>query len=391
MSHQTNISKIYAFKFFSSLGFMSGVLVPFFTEWGKISFTRLMILQAWFILWSFLLEVPTGAIADYFGRKYSLVLSALFSAVAFAIYTIYPSFYLFLGCEFLLAVSAALLSGADEAFIFDTLKKTGRSQQSKKIFSHTGSVELAGLMIAAPLGSFIASRWGLAMPVALQFFPMAIAFFISLTFQEPKTEVKIESLRYLNIIKEGIKFFYQNRILKIIALDFLVIDSIAFLIIWLYQPLLKQAGINIIYFGIIHALIIIGEIIFMNSYTQLEKWLGGKRRLIFLSSVLTGVMFIIGGLTKYIPLVITVIILAGGFGLGRRPLFSSYLNKYIPSARRATVLSTVSMLRKFALVLLYPLIGLLVDYSLNYTLIILGTAAVIFSLFSGIREEHLVD
>ncbi|MFH2105430.1 MAG: MFS transporter, partial [Parcubacteria group bacterium] len=207
----------------------------------------------------------------------------------------------------------------------------------------------------------------------------------------PKTDKKIESMRYINVLKEGVKFFYRNRILKILALDFLVIDSIAFFVIWLYQPMLTQAGVNIIYFGIIHAVIVASEILFMNSYGRMEKWLGGKRRLIFASSVITGIAFIVGGLTKFIPLVVLVIALAGGFGLGRRPLFSSYLNKYIPSEKRATVLSSVSMLRKFTMVLMYPLVGLLVDQSLNYTLIILGIVAVIFSLVSRVREEHLVD
>ena len=370
---------------------MSGVLVPFFTEWGKISFTMLMLLQAWFMLWTFLLEVPTGAIADYFGRKHSLALAALVSAVAFAIYVIHPSIYLFLFCEFLLAGSMALFSGAEDAFVYDTLKKTRESKQSKRIFGRTESVKLAGLMVAAPIGSVVASRWGLQMPMALQFFPMMLAFLIGLTLKEPKTDRKIESARYLNVLKEGVRFFHRNKILKILALDFLVIDSIAFFVIWLYQPMLKQAGIGIIYFGIIHAAIVASEILFMNSYGWMEKWLGGKRRLIFLSSAVTGVAFIVGGLTKFIPLVLLVIVLAGGFGLGRRPLFTSYLNKYIPSGKRATVLSSVSMLRKFTMVIMYPLIGLLVDQSLNITLIVLGTTAIIFSLLSRVREEHLVD
>lgn len=389
--YKHNIPKIYAFKFFSSFGLMAGVLVPFFTEWGKISFTMLMLLQAWFMLWTFLLEVPTGAVADYFGRKHSLALAALVSAVAFGIYTIHPSIYLFLFCEFLLAGSMALFSGAEDAFVYDTLKKTKKSEQSKKIFGRAESFKLGGLMVAAPIGSIIASRWGLQIPMALQFFPMMVAFLIGLTLKEPKTDKKVESMRYLKILKEGVGFFYRNRILKILALDFLVIDSIAFFVIWLYQPMLKQAGVSIIYFGIIHAVIVASEILFMNSYSRMEKWLGGKRRLIFVSSVVTGLAFIIGGLTKFVPLVILVIVLAGGFGLGRRPLFSNYLNKYIPSEKRATVLSSVSMLRKFTMVIMYPLVGLLVDQSLNYTLIGLGAVALIFALLSRVREEHLVD
>ena len=51
------------------------VLVLFFTEWGGITLQQALILQSWFMGWMFLLEIPTGTVADYFGRKISLVLS----------------------------------------------------------------------------------------------------------------------------------------------------------------------------------------------------------------------------------------------------------------------------------------------------------------------------
>ena len=129
----------------------------------------------------------------------------------------------------------------------------------------------------------------------------------------------------------------------------------------------------------------------MNNYTKLERVFGSKKRLISFSAAITGVMFIVGGLTTFIPLILLATILGGGFGLSRRPLFVSYMNKYIPSSRRATVLSTISMFRTFALIVANPVVGRLADWSLNYTLIILGITAVGFSLLSRVQEEHLID
>ena len=75
---------------------MGGVLVPFFLEWGKISFTQIMILQSFFVFSKFILEIPTGAIADYFGRKTSIIFSALVMSIAVFVYSSYPNFYIFL-------------------------------------------------------------------------------------------------------------------------------------------------------------------------------------------------------------------------------------------------------------------------------------------------------
>jgi len=390
-SFRANLWKIYLFNFFVSLHFIGAVLVPFFTDWGGINFTQIMILQSWFMFWIFVLEVPTGTVADYLGRKHSLILGCVVNTIAVLVYASMPNFYVFLIAEFLFAMAVAFFSGAGEAFVYDTLKKIGESKKSKEVFGRVESFHLAGIMVATPLGSIIAAQFGLRAPMLLLTVPFTIAFFIALTFKEPKTTKKIESTRYINILRDGVRFFYKNKTLKILAMDMISIATVAYFMIWLYQPMLKQAGIGIAYFGIVHASFVISQILIINNYEKLEKIFGSKKGLIFFSGAITGVMFIIGGLTSYIPLVLLVIIVGGGFGLSRRPLFVSYMNKYIPSSKRATVLSTISMLRRFVLVVVNPVVGLMVDWSLNYTLIILGVLAVFFSFASKIEENQLID
>lgn len=390
-SYQSNIWKMYLFKFLVSFHFIGGVLVPFFLDWGKISFTQIMILQSWFMFCIFIMEIPTGTIADYFGRKHSLLLACIVNIIAVTVYTITPNFYLFMLGEFLWATSVALLSGADDAFVYDSLKKCGKAKDSKKILSRVESFYLAGIMLGAPIGSLIAYKFGLRAPMFMFAMPLFCAFIVGLTFKEPVSKVKIESKRYLNILKEGVKFFYKHKILKILALDMIFIASIGYFMIWLYQPMLKQAGLGIAYYGIVHFALVAGQILILNRYDFMERIIGSKKRLLFLSALITGIMFVVGGLSSYLPLVLLAIVLGGGFGLTRRPLFVSYMNKYIPSSKRATVLSAVSMLRTFLLVVINPFVGLLTSWSLNYTLILLGVSAIIFSFISRVEERHLRD
>lgn len=388
---RANVWKMYLFRFFGGLHFIGGVLVPFFTDWAGINFTQIMILQSWFMLWIFVLEVPSGAVADYLGRKHALVLACGVSATGAVVYSSMPNFYVFLLGEMLFAVSQALFSGSTEAFVYDTLKKIDQSKKSKEVFGRTESFGLAGIMIGAPFGSIIAATFGLRAPMLLHTVPSTIAFIVALTFKEPEPTERIETKRYTIILKDGVRHFHRNRVLKILALDMIVIASIAYFMIWFYQPMLEHAGVDIAYFGMVHAVFVASEIVIMNNYERLENLFGSKKRLVSFSAVITGVMFIIGGLTTFIPIVLLVIILGGGFGLSRRPLFVSYMNKYIPSSERATVLSTVSMLRRFALVAVNPVVGMIADWSLNHTLVILGVTAVIFSLISRVEEEHLID
>jgi MFS family permease len=388
---RSNIWKMYIFKFFTNLHFTSGVLVPFFTQWGGISFTQVMILQSWFLFWIFVLEIPTGTIADYFGRKHSVALAAFIGAISALIYGLVPNFYVFLLAEFLWAISASLLSGADQAFVYDSLKKIKKSKQSKKVFGRIRSFNLAGIMVSGPIGSVIAYYFGLNAPMILTSVPVFIAFLVSLTLKEPVTKVNIESKRYLDILKRGIKYFHGNTILKIIALDQIIIGSVSYFMIWLYQPILERAGVPLIYFGFMHAGMALGQIIIINNFERLENILGSKKRLLFGSSLITGLAFVLGGLTSYLPFVLISILLVASFGLSRRPLLASYMNKHIPSEERSTILSTVSMLNKFVLVVVNPIVGVLTEWSLSYLLIMLGVVAVLFAFISRVEEEHLLD
>jgi predicted MFS family arabinose efflux permease len=248
-SAHSNIPKIYAFKFLVNLHFIGGVLVPFFTDWGGIRFSQVMILQSFFVFSVFLLEVPTGAVADYLGRKVSLFLAALFNAIAVLVYASRPDFAVFLCGEFLWALGFALMSGADEAFVYDSLKQMNEESRSKEVFGRFRSFELSALMVAAPIGSAIAAFIGLRYTMLFMSVPLSLAFLLALTFEEPATVERRGSQGYLATLMGGVRYFRQHRTLRILAFDGISIGSLAFLMIWIYQPLLKELNVPLVYFG----------------------------------------------------------------------------------------------------------------------------------------------
>ncbi|MBU7046693.1 MAG: MFS transporter [Theionarchaea archaeon] len=388
--YEANIQKMYIFKFLLNLHFVAGVLVPFYLDWGKIGFTQIMILQSFFVFSIFLLEVPTGAVADHFGRKTSLILSGAAVSSGALIYSSIPHFSIFLLGEFFWALGYALLSGADEALAYDSLKMMKSEHKSKKIFGRFTSFELAALMVGAPLGSIIASTVGLRYTMMFMSVPFFGSFLLAFTFTEPERTTK-ESQKYFETLINGVKYFKNHKILKILAFDKISTHTLIFLIIWVYQPLLKQLGVPIIYFGFIHTAIMGVEIVFMNNFEKLEIIFGSKKRYLVLSALIAGTSFVLLGINTYIPLTLALLFIVGGFGLSRYVLFQSYMNKYIESDVRATVISTVSMIDRFVRALLYPLVGLLVEWSLSYAIIVVGAAIILFALLSGVEEEHLID
>ncbi len=390
MSYEANIWKMYIFKFLLGLHFIAGVLVPFYLEWGKIGFMRIMILQSFFVFSTFLLEVPTGAVADYLGRKTSLACAAVATSVGALVYSSVPHFFIFLLGEFMWAVGYALLSGADEALVYDSLKMMKSESESKRIFGRFTSFQLAALIVGAPLGSIIAATVGLRYTMMFMAVPLFSAFFVAVTFKEPESEKNHEK-RYLETLMEGVKYFKSHKQLKILAFDRISIHTLVFFIIWTYQPLLSQLGVPIVYFGFIHAAMMGSEIVFMNNFETLEKAFGSKKRYLLWSALIAGGGFVLLGINRYIPVTLVLLLLVAGVGVSRYVLFKSYMNKYIESDIRATVISTILMIDQVVRAILYPLIGLLVEWSLTHTIMIIGAAIIICALLSRVEEEHLID
>ena len=388
--YKNNIWKYYLFNFLKEFALFSAVLVPFFTQWGNISLFKVQILQSWFMFWIFLLEVPTGAIADYFGRKISLILGSIVIALGVLVYGNTPRFEMFLLGEFILATGFALISGADQALLFDSLKEDKKEVESKKIFGKAHAFNLLGIFISAPLGSFAASKLGLNAPMYLTAIPFFLAAIVALSFKEPIIKEKTsEAKRYLDVVKKGFFYFKNHKILRLLAIDAILVNSAAYFVIWLYQPLFMSIKVPISSFGWFHALLIGTEILIASNFVRLEKIIGSGKKYLQFSAIITAIMFFITAAVPNIFTIISFIIFAGGFGLTRFELMSSYMNKFIPSESRATILSSISMFKRFTLIFLNPLIGFTADHSLRLALVVIGILPLLIFLFYPISQEIL--
>jgi len=387
---RTIITKYYLYTFLISLHFFSAVLVPFFTDWGGISKTQMMILQSWFMLWIFLLEIPTGVIADYLGRKHSVAIGAFLSVVTSIVYASIPSFEIFLLGEFLFAAAYAFISGAEDAFLYDSLKEHGQEHESKRIFGMAHSIMLFGFLVSAPIGSFIASRFGLNYPMLFRAIPSLIAFFIVLSLPEPKTADRTsEKRRYLDIAKKGFMFFYKHKLLRLIAIDGIIVSASAYFVIWLYQPVLQMLQVPVFYFGFFHMILMASEIFVAMNFHNLDKWFGSTKGFLRFSAIVTALSFIAVAVFPNVITVVALVIFGGGFGLSRIEYMLIYMNRMIPSSERATILSSISMFRRLLLVFLNPVMGFVADRSLPFAALLSGLLALLIFFFSPLEKEIL--
>jgi len=379
-----NVLKLGTVRFLCWMHLMSAVIIPFFREWGRLSFVQIFALQTWFMLMSFLMEVPTGAVADRYGRKVSVACGGFLLAAASVLYGSVPHLAVFVLAEALFAVALTLISGADEALAYDSLLACGRESEASRVMSRLEAAKLAGIFAGALLGAVVASRVGVRWPMLLQAAPMGLSGLVALTLAEPPRgkEEAAERAGYLRLLSGGLHHFRSAPELRALALDQVACATVAWLVVWLYQLQLARVGVPLAAYGVVHAAMGLGQIALLSRVARVELAVGGKARLAQITALVPALAMLGLAASRGIPVSIALIVAAATAGFGRPPLFSGPINRLIPSERRATVLSAVSAARTLAVGLVYPAVGALLDHSLVAALVfvgVLGLAAAAFA------------
>ncbi|UCC20894.1 MAG: MFS transporter, partial [Promethearchaeota archaeon] len=292
--------------------------------------------------------------------------------------------------ETLWAFGAALTSGTNMAFIYDTLRKLGREAEVSKVMARNRSFSLLGIAISAPIGSIIGAYFSLNLVMSLVFVPFIIATLISITLKEPNHNLERKKTdNYLTIVKSGFTELTNNKILRTLAVEMVLTEAIVFFLIWTYQVYLEALNFQLIFFGFVSTLMTLIQILFNNILPTLENKINNKRRFLKIYTIIPGIAFILMALIHYIPVSIPLVLVVIGFGFSRSLIFVKAINRQIETENRATVISTINMIASLMRAILYPFVGYLVMWNLNITFIVLGTIIVIFALLSKIKSENL--
>ena len=119
-----NIPKYFVYKALRgfSFGLITAMWVIYLQQQHGLSLTQVTLVDVAFWIAAALGEVPTGIVANTFGRKISLVAGTALMGMSILAWTFAPTVPLIVTAYALLAVGATFLSGAEEAFFYESLQ-----------------------------------------------------------------------------------------------------------------------------------------------------------------------------------------------------------------------------------------------------------------------------
>lgn len=128
--------------------------------------------NAFFTVGMMLFEVPTGVIADVWGRRTSYLLGTVTLAVStflyFVMWQIEAPFWSWAAASMLLGLGYTFFSGAVEAWLVDALTHTGFTGQLEEVLGRGQIISGAAMLGGSVLGGVIAQATTLGVPFLLR-------------------------------------------------------------------------------------------------------------------------------------------------------------------------------------------------------------------------------
>lgn len=391
--YASNINKIVLITFFQRFHLYVHAYALLLLGRG-LTLVQISLIESIVIGTIFLMEVPTGVLADRVGRKWSIFASTVLLMSAEFIFIFARGFEWYVFIALLTGTGFAFASGAMEAMIYDSLPEEGRDDAMKRAMGRVNSFAQIAFVLAPILGGLIigdATVENFIPAIALTVLALLLGAFVSVTLREPPVDSKDKKAGSMTLLRDGVSLLLTQPRLRRLAL--LVIFTSPFtgaIVTVLGPPYLVRNEVSPFVIGVALSLGSLLAALTQRYAYKVEEWLG-QARAIALLILMPGALYWILAVVAGPVAPVLIIILMYGVNDMKAPLFSAYQNALIESKNRATVLSMISMFLSLFMALALPVYAALAQRSLSLTFVLMGLVIVLAGLLLGAHRLTAAD
>ncbi len=341
------------------------------------------------IIWAIantLTEVPSSYLADRWGRKKTIMLGVILGLLYWVFYFFADSFIIFAIGAALYGINVAMMSGTDEALLYDSAKELGEDgSHGLKHLSHYYSAKRFFKIITPIIAVLLAKdllEWQFQLIIVLDICFTLIAAIFSLRLTEPQHTHDIEE-QNAGILHDAVILIKKDHEILYAIINRLL-PFIASLMVWQYsQVYYSSLGISLLAIGIGWSLMqlgsyIISRYILPRISLPLEKTIN---RMTAMTTLMTVFFLLFAWLLPNPYILYSCFIFFAMLENTRNPLYSTYLNKKMKSFNRATSLSLTNICKSILEVPIMLIAALLITKSMLYPYMLASLLCIITIVF----------
>ena len=369
---QRNLIALYLVKLSKWFTLVMPIIVLFYEE-HRLGLQDVFILKSVYSVAAVALEVPSGYLADVWGRKRCIVAGCVLFFGGYLCYSLTSTFAAFLVAEILLGIGQTMINGADSALLYDTTVHHGRENLYLR---YEGRITMIGNFAEAVAGIFggLLAVYSLRYP----FYAQAVVAFVgipaamALREYAPANKVQSPWEEILRILKYSL---VTNKKLCCNIMYSGIIGAATLTMAWFVQPVLMELSTPTKWYGVIWTVLNLTVGVAALYSDRVEQLFGMNKMNILILSVIAGGYVALAYNLTYVGLgILLLFYIFRGFAT---PILKGYINQMTFSEMRATVLSIRNFVIRLMFAAIAPFIGWLNDmYSLQVAL--LASAALIF-------------